>query len=237
MMPDVFTANLEPDTLWVAAAVLERLDYSVAAAPFLPAGKFDHVKGKRKAFAKAARAQGEQVAAIVADGAVPVVIEPAIALLHGHEYPAISSDHPIAVRNLAEVILDRISALSPVAEPQRVTLLGHCTERATAPHWLSAWSRILSAAGHRVSTPDVGCCGMAGIFGHEIDNQAMSRKLFDLSWAEHTSLRNEALRNEALRNESFRDEAVVATGYSCRSQTKRFAQTSIAHPIHLLLDR
>jgi Fe-S oxidoreductase len=69
-----------------------------------------------------------------------------------------------------------------------------------------------------VQTPSTGCCGMAGIFGHETANQELSRSVFELSWADAVDS----------------DSAVVATGYSCRSQTKRFAGRAITHPVHLL---
>jgi Fe-S oxidoreductase len=68
---------------------------------------------------------------------------------------------------------------------------------------------------------------MAGIFGHEVENQAMSRKLFDLTWR--------SLIEAAATSSSAR---VAATGYSCRSQVKRFATDPAAeavHPVSLLI--
>ncbi|MDH3681128.1 MAG: FAD-binding oxidoreductase [Acidimicrobiia bacterium] len=220
ILPDVFTARLEPSTLVAAVAVLERLGHVTAVAPLTPSGKFDHVKGRRRAFATAAAAQAEHVAEVLASGAVPVVVEPAIALLHGHEYPAINPGHPQGVRYLGEVIADRVDRLDPVAEPRSITLLGHCTERALAPAWLDAWTTVLAGVGHTVSDPAVGCCGMAGVFGHERENQAMSRRLFDLTWAGHIV--------------DAAEGTVVATGYSCRSQAKRLAAGDLSHPVHLL---
>ncbi|MEM7276126.1 MAG: FAD-binding and (Fe-S)-binding domain-containing protein [Actinomycetota bacterium] len=223
VLPDVFTGTLEPATLDAACAVLERLGLGVAVAPFVPSGKFDHVKGRRDRFARAAAAQAELVGGASAAGLTPVVIEPAIALLHGHEYPIIHPGYPAEVRNLVEVIEDRLDRLQTAAEPRTVTLLGHCTERATAPGWLTAWSRVLTAAGHAVTAPEVGCCGMAGIFGHEVGNQEMSRTLYDLTWAGHVELTDAEI-----------EPVVTATGYSCRSQAKRFGGRFLSHPVHLL---
>ncbi len=225
ILPDVFTARLEPSTLATAVEVLQRLDYVVAVAEFVPSGKFDHVKGNRTAFAKATRAQAELVRRILDDGATPVVIEPAIALLHGHEYRNAVAGYPVGVRNLVDVIeqrLDRLPTASSGADPRTVTLLGHCTERATAPDWLAAWTRVLTAAGHDVDVPQVGCCGMAGIFGHEKGNQEMSRRLFEMGWA------------DLIGPAAGENRVVVATGYSCRSQVDRFADRRIEHPATLL---
>ena len=225
IVPDVFTASLEPATLHQAVAVLRAMGSSVSVAAFVPTGKFDHIKGKRRAFARAAKAQAALIDKIVASGAIPVVIEPAIALLHEHEYPTISSTHPTGVvRHLSEVLDERRDQLS--ARPSRsVTLLGHCTERAMSPGSLAAWIRVLEAAGHSVVSPAVGCCGMAGVFGHERSNQTMSRRLWDLTWAPAIT---------AASDRSGDDPVVVATGFSCRSQAKRISGDPLLHPIHLL---
>jgi FAD/FMN-containing dehydrogenase/Fe-S oxidoreductase len=218
VLADVFTSVLEPDTLAAAARVLSDLGYSVARSRFVPSGKYDHVKGRRTAFRRATELQGDLIRSITAAGALPVAIEPATALLHGHEYPAMMPDHPSeAVHHLAEVIAWRADRLAG-RDGTSVTLLGHCTERATAPSSIATWRAVLEAAGHTVQTPSTGCCGMAGIFGHETANQELSRSVFELSWADAVDS----------------DSAVVATGYSCRSQTKRFAGRAITHPVHLL---
>ena len=228
LMPDVFTAVLEPTTVAAALEVLQRLDYTVGVAPFVPSGKFDHVTGRRAAFAAAAGRQAEAVEAIVASGAVPVVIEPAVALLHRHEYQRIHDGHPTGVQNLVEPItarMETIEAMAGRAGPDTarpVTLLGHCTERATAPAWLASWAEVLRAAGREVAVPAVGCCGMAGIFGHEIENQEMSRELFELTWAPQLA--------------PVADRDLVATGYSCRAQAARLAGANLAHPAALLAE-
>ncbi len=221
LLPDVFTATLEPVTLHATVGALRSAGWTVSVAPFVPSGKFDHVKGRRTAFTRAVAAQANLVERIMAVGAIPVVIEPAVGLLHRHEYPAIRAGYPSgAVRLLPEVLDERRAELAsrpPEAQPEsrEVVLLGHCTERATAPASLDAWARVLRAAGHTVTVPDVGCCGMAGIFGHEEANQAMSRTLWDLTWAPQL--------------EAAGPRVVAATGYSCRSQAHRFAP---GHPIH-----
>ena len=227
ILPDVFTARLEPATLVGAVDLLARLGYDPAVAEFVPSGKFDHVKGRRSAFRQAAEAQAAVVTAIVADGATPIVLEPAIALLHHHEYPNATDEFPDDVRNLVELLDERADRLMTVAgaTPRAVTLLGHCTERATAPHWLTAWERVLRAAGHTVTTPAVGCCGMAGIFGHEVANQRMSAELFDLTWRAHVEA-----------GPGDQPTSVVATGYSCRSQVKRYlGEAAVDHPLTLLV--
>ncbi len=217
---EVFTSFLEPDTLALAVDVLGTLGLDVAVSPFVPSGKFDHVKGKRHAFARAVAAQRTLTESISSTGAVPVVLEPAIALLHGHEYQIADPDYPATVRYLADVLADHAEHIAERLERRTgtVTLLGHCTERATSPSSLESWGRVLETAGYDVTTPALGCCGMAGIFGHEAANQPISDRLWELGWADAVE----------------RSGHVVATGYSCRSQAARKAGTTPLHPLVLL---
>lgn len=221
LLRDVFTAHLEPDTIAAAAEVLTRLGLRVALSPFVPSGKFDHVKGKRVAFEKAVRAQAKLVRSITSAGCQPVAIEPAVGLLHSHEYLRFDPDYPTEVRHLPDVLHDHLDAIAGAAQGTggSVTLLGHCTERATNPGSLVRWKAVLEAAGYKTSVPSLGCCGMAGIFGHEVSNQKMSVELWNQGWS------------EAMHGSS----TAVATGYSCRSQSMRLEGTNPKHPINLLL--
>jgi len=69
---------------------------------------------------------------------------------------------------------------------------------------------------------DVGCCGMAGTYGHETDNVDTSKKIYQLSWSE-------------VVNGAHYKDSLVATGYSCRSQVKRIDGREIPHPLQVLL--
>ncbi len=240
IVPDVFTSALDPATLADAVTVLQALGRGVHVAPFVASGKFDHVKGRRVAFARAVARQRTLVDSVLAAGATPVVIEPAVALLHQHEYPAIDAAHPgDEVAHLVDVLHAERTRLVELSGPHRgdgadganrsVVLLGHCTERATRPVSLERWAGVLEAVGGTVETPAIGCCGMAGIFGHERANQRMSRDLWDATWAPQLQRR---------------DATFVATGYSCRSQSARFtpgpdnsSADAVVHPVSFLARR
>ena len=42
--------------------------------------------------------------------------------------------------------------------------------------------RVFAAAGLRLIATPMGCCGMAGAYGHEARHVEMSRRIFDLDW-------------------------------------------------------
>lgn len=63
---------------------------------------------------------------------------------------------------------------------------------------------------------------MAGTYGHETANKETSKTIYDLSWKEKVT-------DPGLLGK------LVATGYSCRSQAKRFDDVAIPHPVQAIL--
>ena len=63
---------------------------------------------------------------------------------------------------------------------------------------------------------------MSGTYGHEAEHQALSAKIYAQSW--QLMLEQQAARQQ-----------VLATGYSCRSQVKRYSQLQLQHPLQALL--
>ena len=84
-----------------------------------------------------------------------------------------------------------------------------------------AWQQIFSSTGLSLKPVSVGCCGMAGTYGHEAQNQANSRALFDLSWAAPV--------------QQTAPDLLLVTGFSCRSQVKRYEGFKPKHPLQALL--
>ena len=105
---------------------------------------------------------------------------------------------------------------------KRVKLLPHCSERSIAQGSLSDWQKVFRHFGIELDVVPAGCCGMAGAYGHDRKHEATSKRIFELSWAQHTSGARDSI-------------SVVATGYSCRRQAARFAGVRLRHPLQYLL--
>jgi Fe-S oxidoreductase len=75
--------------------------------------------------------------------------------------------------------------------------------------------------GIELGMADVGCCGMAGTFGHEVRNRAISEKLYAMSWQDRIA-------------ENGNQAVVMATGFSCRSQVAKIDHQIIPHPVEIL---
>lgn len=238
IVPDAFTAFLDPNVLESTVRVLRRIGERPAVAEFIPSGKLDHVTGRRERFARAVARQRTAIEMFdtTSDDAVPlVVVEPAVSLLSDHEYPAIDPRFPSAATGtLADFLADRVDRITDLvqsADSNRVAavdrgvvqLFGHCSEVSLDPERTPQYVALLEAIGHTVIVEETSCCGMAGVFGHEVEHREMSKSLFDTAWLPRLTSGNFSAR--------------CATGYSCRSQARRFGDVMLLHPIEVVAAR
>ncbi len=101
--------------------------------------------------------------------------------------------------------------------------LGHCTEKTALAGSGSDWQALFARVGLELHLEKTGCCGMSGTFGHEARNVDTSRIIFEQSWGAHLDRQTE--------------KRFLASGYSCRSQVKRFRGQALDHPLVVLLER
>ena len=90
------------------------------------------------------------------------------------------------------------------------------------PNSPKEWQHIFAQFGQTLNVEKVGCCGMAGVFGHEVQNQTMSKDIYDVSWGKKLQGKD--------------PNYCLATGYSCRSQVKRYEKAILKHPVQALLE-
>ena len=221
LVEDSFTASFDGAVIEAATAVLRKLDYNVFRLPAQPNGKALHMLGMRTRFAAIARQWVVELESMAATGATLVGMDQAIALMAELEYREFAATD-VRIIGLEEILLRDLSAYPLPPGPDRARpfrLFGHCTENAIRPGAMANWQTVFRQFGAELTPIRSGCCGMAGMFGHETQNQAMSKTLFDLSWA------------SALGDDY---NLILATGFSCRCQTKRFAGFRPRHPIEAL---
>lgn len=232
LLQDPFTHSFEPQLVVDVMRLARRLGKVPVLLPYLPNGKGAHVKGLLTAFRTRARATAEWLNEIHAQyPKVPIVgIDSASALCFSDEYPNELGPEKVRFRVqllhqwLWQTVQERSAALPEVqADTPRVAILPHCTEQSQDPQVSQYWQNIFAAFGVRAQTPQLGCCGMAGSFGHEREHQALSRQVFALSWRSTLA----GLAEQGLE--------ATATGFSCRCQTRRFSQHEAGHPIQVLL--
>jgi Fe-S oxidoreductase len=225
---DSFTGSYETEILNAAIVVLKSLGLTVLATPILRNGKALHVRGYLKAFSKTCDQTIDQLNEL-ASLTIPLVgLEPSVLELFRREYRESSKPIHYEVQSLDQFLIsqqDRLMKHISSEERQRYQLFLHCTEKTADPATASRWQSIFAAAGQTLEPIKTGCCGMAGLFGHEREHQTMSKQLFDMSWR--------APVQAAIQEPTV---TPIATGFSCRSQTKRLMGQRPQHPIEALLN-
>ncbi len=224
VVADVFSTHFDPA---VVIAMIE-LALKMGMKPWLAAsrqnGKALHVHGYLGRFEKAAAKSRDYLDRISRMGIPLTGIDPSMTLTYRGEYAALPSARlrapVLLLQEWFAANLDRLPL--PKASPrERFTLLAHCTERTNAPAALKQWSLLFEKLGIKLEMADVGCCGMAGTFGHELRNRPISEKLYAMSWQDKIA-------------GSGTHDVVMATGFSCRSQVAKMEHRTIPHPIEVL---
>ncbi|MWJ27747.1 FAD-binding protein [Halomonas sp. ZH2S] len=226
IVQDAFTSYFEAKLVMDIVELLSRLDIRVFVAPYSANGKPLHVQGFLGAFERTAEKQAKRLRTL-ADFGVPLVgIDPAMTLTYRQEYVK-----SLGAKAVPEVLMLQEWLLSLGARfvPHDLTLhdpgyqlLSHCTEKTNAPGSPKAWQQVFAAFGLNLELVATGCCGMSGTYGHETRNLATSTTIYAQSW-------------QPVVEDSQRQDLLLATGYSCRSQVKRFSETTLLHPLQGLL--
>ncbi|MGB0360350.1 MAG: FAD-binding and (Fe-S)-binding domain-containing protein, partial [Endozoicomonas sp.] len=228
IIQDAFTSFFDTPLLTDLVELLTRLGYRPLVAPYKPNGKVLHVYGFLGRFQRVAKTNGEELKALADSGISLMGIDAAVTLTYRDEYKEVMGDDSPNVFLMSEWFASQSEQLRKLNlhlsddHDDGFTLLGHCTEITNVPLAPVQWQQLFNDVGMKLTYRPTGCCGMAGIYGHETRNQEISRKLYDLSWK--TVVQNPATQGR-----------VVATGYSCRSQVKRYGDGKLLHPIQVIL--
>ena len=227
LVQDAFTSHFEANLVLDIVELLGRLEFRVFVAPFTPNGKPLQVQGFLGAFARTAEKQARRLRTL-ADFGVPLVgIDPAMTLTYRQEYvKALGPDAVPEVLMLQEWLVTRAGNLVPGSLPLEdpgYRLLSHCTEKTNAPGSPKAWQQLFAAFGLELEPVATGCCGMSGTYGHEARNLETSKTIYAQSW-------------QPVVEDGANAGKLLATGYSCRSQARRFSDAALPHPLQGLLE-
>ncbi|WP_447528275.1 D-2-hydroxyglutarate dehydrogenase YdiJ [Vreelandella sp. TE19] len=227
LVQDAFTTHMEADLVLDVVELLARLDVRVFVLPFSANGKPLQVQGFLGAFERTAEKQAKRLRAL-AEFDIPFVgIDPAMTLTYRQEYvKALGPDAVPQVLMLQEWLATQTQTQAPFKAAMKdpgFKLLSHCTEKTNAPGSPKAWQQVFAAFGLKLDLVATGCCGMSGTYGHETRNVEISKTIYAQSWQPQVEAEENTGR-------------LLATGYSCRSQVKRYSGQALSHPLQALLD-
>ncbi len=230
IVQDPFTSFYDATVVENMMLLIAKLGFKPVLLPFKPNGKPQHVKGFLKRFANTAKNTAEFLNQLQ-QLAIPMIgMDASLALCYRDEYKQILKEQ----RGDFSVLLAHEWLLS-VIEHQKLKnhqkvldnntvykLFAHCTEKTALAGSEKQWQDIFDFFGLTLESVSVGCCGMAGTYGHEKSNLENSKGLYQLSWEP--------------KLQGLDEDQLVVTGYSCRSQTKRLGKLATRHPVEVLLD-
>ncbi|WP_111768658.1 FAD-binding and (Fe-S)-binding domain-containing protein [Nakamurella deserti] len=227
---DSFNNHFSPQVLQAGVAVLEDAGYRVRVPPgtqccgltWLTTGQLGVA---RRIAGRAVRSLAPAVAA-----GLPVVgLEPSCTaalrtdvaeLLHDDsELGPSARSVAAATLTLAELLVSHSPGYTPPAVPQRSLSQTHCHQHATSG--FTADTALLGAAGVDNTVLPSGCCGLAGNFGFE-------RGHYDVSVAAGEQVLLPAVRA------ADPGTAVLADGFSCRTQIDQQTSRTAVHVAELL---
>ena len=227
---DAFTSFYESQLVLEFYELLRKFNYNVYVAPFHPNGKPLHVKGFLAQFLKVAKKNAKWLSHIARSGIPMVGLDPSVGLTYRDEYLKILGENELPfkvllpqeflVMNCAKHSNYRADHTEKLKDYQ---LLGHCTEKTDAQLSQEQWKEVFEKFGLSLTLTPAGCCGMAGTYGHETEHYEKSRGIYDLSWS------------NKIPQDPFLRQNILTTGFSCRSQVKRFEGFRPLHPLQVLL--
>jgi FAD/FMN-containing dehydrogenase/Fe-S oxidoreductase len=226
IIQDAFTTHFEAKLVMDVVELLSRFNLRVFVMPYSPNGKPLQVQGFLGAFERTAAKQAERLRTLDRFDIPMVGIDPAMTLTYRQEYvKALGNEAVPDVLMLQEWLATRINTLVPsqlkLTDPG-FKLLSHCTEKTNAPGSPKAWQQVFAAFGLELELMATGCCGMSGTYGHETRNATTSKTIYAQSWQPQVEAQENAGK-------------LLATGYSCRSQVKRYSEQGLLHPLQALL--
>ena len=248
LWPDTFTTHLSPEVGKAAVAVLEAAGFEVRVPSGPVCCGLTWVSTGQLGVARRVLRRSLRTIAPALEAGAPVVgLEPSCTAMLRHDAPDLlgaagdggddgsadgrGGEGSLAARardqvvTLAELLRDRAPDWEPPQVGGEALVQVHCHQHAVMG--FAADEALMRAAGVEVTVPDSGCCGLAGNFGFEDGHEEISRAV------------GERVILPAVRAADA-STAVVADGFSCRTQIDQGASRRPLHLAELLaggLDR
>ncbi|WP_313687544.1 FAD-binding and (Fe-S)-binding domain-containing protein [Pantoea sp.] len=225
VVQDPFTSYYEAQLVTDFVKLIEKLGHRPVLLPFSPNGKAQHVKGFLQRFARTASITAEFLNRVARLGMPMVGVDPATVLCYRDEYNQVLGDKrgEFNVQLVHEWLQQAVAERAVQSTSGEAWyLFAHCTEVTALPSTPHQWQDIFARFGAKLENINVGCCGMAGTYGHESQNLENSLGIYALSW--HPQM------------QKLPRQRCLATGFSCRSQVKRAEGNGMRHPLQALLE-
>jgi Fe-S oxidoreductase len=210
---DTFNNYFHPETCQAALEVLTEAGFQVRVSgqhlccgrPLYDFGMLDRAKAYLERILQALSTE--------IDTGIPIIVlEPSCASVFRDEMRGLfpSDARAAKLRSQTFLLSEFLDLHAPGYQPPqlsaKVLLHGHCHQKSLMK--MTSEESLLRKMGVEVNSPDSGCCGMAGGFGFEESNYAVSQAV------------GERVLLPAVRDAAA-DTLIVSNGFSCREQIRQ----------------
>lgn len=226
LWPDTFTNYLAPEIGRAAVTVLEAAGFEVVLPAKPVCCGLTWISTGQLSKARRVLDRSLQTLAPHLEAGTPIVgLEPSCTAALRHDAPDLCADNPLAAKAAAtthtfsELLVD--AGWNPPQVGGEALVQTHCHQHAVLG--FDADRKLMVAAGIDATVPDSGCCGLAGNFGFERDHYEVSKAV------------GERVLLPAVRSLP-EATAVLADGFSCRTQIAQGTSRRAQHLAELLAD-
>ena len=223
IIQDIFTRYFRPSLLIDFCKIAKTIGFDPVLFPLMPTGKGFHIKGFKTKFQATAEKFSQRLNIFNNQNMPIVCLEPSIGLLLREEYTHLINQHTLKIELPQEWLLKNLPKKIKKQEKKDYILLGHCQESTANKELNTKWKKLFKKLQLNLEIAPISCCGMAGVFGHEINTASLSKKIYDQSWL--------PLLNNKKKNTRF-----LTTGFSCMHQIQLNSNKSTKHPINIIKD-
>ncbi|MCY4444358.1 MAG: FAD-binding and (Fe-S)-binding domain-containing protein [Proteobacteria bacterium] len=239
IVADMMSLALEKDLLHYSFHFLEAVNLSPYLAPYSASGKSWHLRGFLKRFSHIALTRHQHLEKLAASHTL-MGIDPAFTFTYRGDYakylPKNSPRnwHVLTPQECLHQLFQKkdacgesIKSLKQSASKWRALLVEHCFERTTLAGSAKLWQEVCAKMDISLEYQPMGCCGMAGFFGHEKEHLKESKDIFSIHW-------QNTLNTFIAETPGHITPVFLVPGGSCRMQIKRFFSKKNCHIYHPL---
>ena len=229
LVVDEMSYLMLPELLMQTKELLEEMGFGVCFSNRIQLGKAAYDAGFKTQFSRQVQKTEAHLTELQEQGLKLVVLEPSTRVALKDEYRSLAPN--LQIHSLPDLLREKLADNQQMAlqwqaklAAQKITWLPHCSERALDVDEITAWQDLFQFLKADIQTPEVGCCGMAGFYGHKKTMQENSKRLYEYGFGE--------VLEEA---ENAPDRVCIASGFSCSSQVERFGRgVMVRHPMSFL---
>jgi len=218
LLRDAYTNYFHSENLQSAYEILTKLGFDVEFTKVFENGKPLHSKGFLNGFRKVI---AKNISYLSSLNGILIGVDPSVTLSYRDEYRRFD-DEKIEVLYLAEFLQKNLAAKT-INDGKNYHLILHCSEQTNIPFIAETWSEIFAKFSIKLNIIKIGCCGMSGSFGMEVQNFADSKNIFENNWQDQI--------NKLAQDQN---NVIMVSGSSCKSQLERFSKIESVNPFVIL---